>query len=163
MSSPPRCAAATGISSRAGATADDLFIHYVREGADGPDMVLLDPHALSPDHTVDVTLDDISQDGRVIVYGLAARRRGRDGAARPRRRRAHGPAGHAAAWPSTAASPSSPTAAASTTRPRTARPASACGTTRMGTPPEKDVEVFGAGYGPEPVDRGRCRGRTGGT
>jgi prolyl oligopeptidase len=55
---------------------DDLYIHYVRGGADSPDTVLLDPHALSPDHTVDVTLDDISQDGRVLVYGL--RRGGED-------------------------------------------------------------------------------------
>jgi len=55
---------------------DDLYIHYVREGMDGTDAVLLDPHALSPDHTVDVTLEDISQDGRVLVYGL--RRGGED-------------------------------------------------------------------------------------
>ena len=55
---------------------DDLYIHYVREGADSQDEVLLDPHALSPDHTVDVTLEDISQDGRVLVYGL--RRGGED-------------------------------------------------------------------------------------
>jgi prolyl oligopeptidase len=56
--------------------ADDLSILYVREGLAGADEVLLDPHPLSPDHTVDVTVDDVSADGRVLVYGL--RRGGED-------------------------------------------------------------------------------------
>jgi prolyl oligopeptidase len=55
---------------------DDLSLVYVREGRDGRDEVLLDPHPLSPDHTVDVSVADISQDGRVLVYGL--RRGGED-------------------------------------------------------------------------------------
>jgi prolyl oligopeptidase len=57
-------------------TTDDLSILYVREGRDGRDEVLLDPHPLSPDHTVDVSVADISEDGRVLVYGL--RRGGED-------------------------------------------------------------------------------------
>ena len=57
-------------------TIDELSILYVREGRDGRDEVLLDPHPLSPDHTVDVSVADISEDGRVIVYGL--RRGGED-------------------------------------------------------------------------------------
>jgi prolyl oligopeptidase len=55
---------------------DDLSLVYVREGRDGRDEVLLDPHPLSADHTVDVSVADISQDGRVLVYGL--RRGGED-------------------------------------------------------------------------------------
>jgi prolyl oligopeptidase len=57
-------------------TSDDLSILYVREARDGRDEVLLDPHPLSPDHTVDVSVADISADGRVLVYGL--RRGGED-------------------------------------------------------------------------------------
>jgi prolyl oligopeptidase len=56
--------------------ADDLSIQYVREGASGPDEVLLDPHPLSPDHTVSVTVEDVSDDGRFLLYGL--RRGGED-------------------------------------------------------------------------------------
>jgi prolyl oligopeptidase len=57
-------------------TTDDLSILYVREGRDGADEVLLDPHPLSPDHTVDLSVEDISKDGRILVYGL--RRGGED-------------------------------------------------------------------------------------
>jgi prolyl oligopeptidase len=56
--------------------ADDLSILHVREGRDGAEHVLLDPHPLSADHTVDVTVMDISEDGRFLVYGL--RRGGED-------------------------------------------------------------------------------------
>jgi prolyl oligopeptidase len=56
--------------------ADDLSILYVREGLAGPDEVLLDPHPLSPDHSSDVEVSDISADGRWVVYGL--RRGGED-------------------------------------------------------------------------------------
>ncbi|MBI3450239.1 MAG: S9 family peptidase, partial [Acidobacteria bacterium] len=51
-------------------SADDLSILYVREGLDGKDEVLIDPHALSHDHTTNVTLMDVALDGRKIVYGL---------------------------------------------------------------------------------------------
>ena len=55
---------------------DDLSIQYVREGLTGADQVLLDPHPLSPDHTVSVTVEDVSDDGRHLLYGL--RRGGED-------------------------------------------------------------------------------------
>ena len=55
---------------------DDLAILYVRQGLDPADEVLLDPHPLSPDHTTDVSLEDVSADGRVLVYGV--RRGGED-------------------------------------------------------------------------------------
>ena len=61
--------------SRRDAT-DDLSILYVRDGSSGGDTVLLDPHPLSADHTVDVEVMDISEDGRLLVYGL--RRGGED-------------------------------------------------------------------------------------
>jgi prolyl oligopeptidase len=56
--------------------ADDLSILYARTGLDGADEVILDPHPLSADHTVDVDVSDISEDGRLLVYGL--RRGGED-------------------------------------------------------------------------------------
>jgi prolyl oligopeptidase len=49
---------------------DDLPILFVRDGLTGEDTVLLDPHPLSADHTTSVTVEDISLDGRVLVYGL---------------------------------------------------------------------------------------------
>jgi len=42
----------------------------MREGADGPDVVLLDPNPLAADHTVSVSLVDVSTDGRWIAYAL---------------------------------------------------------------------------------------------
>ncbi len=74
QTAPQRRGARTFISKRR--AADDLSILYVREGVDGADTVLLDPHPLSADHTVDVSVDDISEDGRFLVYGL--RRGGED-------------------------------------------------------------------------------------
>lgn len=50
--------------------ADDLPILYVRTSLDGPDQVLIDPHTLSADHTTSVTLMDVSQDGKTLVYGI---------------------------------------------------------------------------------------------
>lgn len=55
---------------------DDLFILYVRQGLNGKDEVLIDPHTLSPDHTTDIGLLDISSDGKLIVYSI--RRGGQD-------------------------------------------------------------------------------------
>lgn len=48
----------------------DLPVVYVRQGPDGPDRVLLDPHPLSPDHSTSVTLQDVSKDGKLIAYGV---------------------------------------------------------------------------------------------
>ncbi len=48
----------------------DLFIVYMRQGLDGKDEVLIDPHPLSPDHTVSVNLIDISDDGKLVAYGV---------------------------------------------------------------------------------------------
>ena len=48
----------------------DLAVVYVREGLDGADRVLIDPHPMSPDHTTSVALRDISDDGTRVVYGV---------------------------------------------------------------------------------------------
>ena len=49
---------------------DELPIVYRRAGLDGADEVLLDPHALSADGSVSISLQDISQDGSLLVYGV---------------------------------------------------------------------------------------------
>ncbi len=48
----------------------DQAVLCVRKSAGGEDEVLLDPNPLSADHTVSVTLEDISEDGTLIAYGL---------------------------------------------------------------------------------------------
>ncbi len=50
----------------------DLSVVYVRDGLEAEDRVLIDPHPMSPDHTVSVSLLDISQDGRLVVYAVRA-------------------------------------------------------------------------------------------
>jgi prolyl oligopeptidase len=47
----------------------DLSVLFVRKGANGKDEVLLDPHTLSPDHTVSINLMDVIGDGSLIAYG----------------------------------------------------------------------------------------------
>ena len=48
----------------------DLAVVYMREGLDGEDRVLIDPHPMSPEHTTSVALRDISDDGKRVVYGV---------------------------------------------------------------------------------------------
>jgi prolyl oligopeptidase len=55
---------------------DDLSILYLREGLNGKDEVLIDPHTLSVDHTTDIGLLDASGDGKLIIYSV--RRGGQD-------------------------------------------------------------------------------------
>jgi prolyl oligopeptidase len=47
----------------------DLFVLVMRQGEGGPDEVLVDPHPLSPDHTVSVSMLDVSDDGTLLAYG----------------------------------------------------------------------------------------------
>lgn len=49
---------------------DDLWILYLRQGLKGKDQVLIDPHMLSPDHTTDISLMDVSWDGKLLIYGV---------------------------------------------------------------------------------------------
>jgi len=55
---------------------DDLWSFFVREGRDGRDDILLDPHPLSADHTSSFTVEAVADDGRRLVYGI--RRGGED-------------------------------------------------------------------------------------
>jgi len=55
---------------------DDLSILYVRQGLNGKDEVLIDPHILSTDHTTDIGLLDASNDGKFVIYSV--RRGGQD-------------------------------------------------------------------------------------
>jgi len=48
----------------------------MKEALDGPDQVLVDPAPLSPDHTTWVSFLDISEDGKLVAYGI--RRGGED-------------------------------------------------------------------------------------
>lgn len=48
----------------------DLAVLYVRQGVDGPDRVLVDPHLLSPDHSISVELVDVTRDGRILAYSV---------------------------------------------------------------------------------------------
>lgn len=55
---------------------DDLSILYVRQGLNGKDEILIDPHTLSTDHTTDIGLLDASSGGKLIAYSV--RRGGQD-------------------------------------------------------------------------------------
>jgi prolyl oligopeptidase len=46
----------------------DQYVIYMREGIDGEDQVLIDPHLMDPDHSISVGLWDVSHDARVIAY-----------------------------------------------------------------------------------------------
>ena len=48
----------------------DLAVLYWRDGIDGADQVLIDPHPMSPDHTTSVELRDLSDDGTMAVYAV---------------------------------------------------------------------------------------------
>lgn len=48
----------------------DLYVLYKRKGLQGADEVLVDPHALSADHSTSVGLMGISQDGSLAAYSI---------------------------------------------------------------------------------------------
>jgi len=43
---------------------------YMREGLNGKDEVLIDPNTMSADQTVSVVLIDVSDDGKIMAYGI---------------------------------------------------------------------------------------------
>ena len=51
-------------------SADDLSMLYMRQGPDGKDQVLIDPHPLSADHTTTVSLSGVSHDAKLLAYGV---------------------------------------------------------------------------------------------
>ena len=127
--------------------ADDLSIWYVREGLDGADTVLLDPHPLSPDHTVNVTVSDISEDGRVLVYGL---RRGGEDETELRVRDVATRADRRDVLPRALYRGVSlvPDGSGFFYAVQSRQTGIRIRYHAMGTPPAQDVEVFGSGYGP---------------
>jgi len=54
----------------------DLFVIYMREGIDGPDIPLIDPHVMATDVPLSVNLFGISEDGALMAYAI--RRGGAD-------------------------------------------------------------------------------------
>lgn len=48
----------------------DLWSICMREGLDGEDQVLVDPHGLSADHTISVGIITTSKNGELLVYGV---------------------------------------------------------------------------------------------
>lgn len=48
----------------------DLPVIYMRKGLAGAEEVLIDPHPMSSNHTVSVTLMDIDQKGGTLIYGI---------------------------------------------------------------------------------------------
>ena len=48
----------------------ELSVIYMRQGLDGQDKVLVDPHPMSEDKTTSVSIQDISQDGTLLAYGI---------------------------------------------------------------------------------------------
>src|SRR5580704_1662182 len=48
----------------------DLTVLYMRRGLDGPEEVLVDPASLSADHTTSVNFHGISEDGKLVAYGI---------------------------------------------------------------------------------------------
>jgi prolyl oligopeptidase len=47
---------------------EDTFRIYMRQGLDGAEQLLVDPTPLSPKHTTNVDIEDVSHDGRVVAY-----------------------------------------------------------------------------------------------
>jgi prolyl oligopeptidase len=43
---------------------------YLRQGEDGADQVLIDPNPMSPDHSTNAEIADVSKDGKVLAYLL---------------------------------------------------------------------------------------------
>jgi prolyl oligopeptidase len=52
------------------AAEQDLDVICMREGSDGEDLVIVDPHLLSPDHKISAGIMGVSQDGKLLAYGL---------------------------------------------------------------------------------------------
>lgn len=46
----------------------DQKVICVREGLHGEDQVLVDPHPMSPDHSISVDIFEVSSDGKVLAY-----------------------------------------------------------------------------------------------
>ncbi len=48
----------------------ELWSLYYRKGIEGTDIRLLDPHMLSEDNSLSYSIQDISTDGKLLIYGI---------------------------------------------------------------------------------------------
>ena len=48
----------------------EQYVIYTREGAAGKEEVLIDPNPMSPDHSTNVEIMDVSKDGKLLAYVL---------------------------------------------------------------------------------------------
>lgn len=48
----------------------DQFVLYLRRGLQGKDEVLIDPLKMSPDHTVTISANSITEDGKLLGYSV---------------------------------------------------------------------------------------------
>jgi prolyl oligopeptidase len=46
----------------------DVFAIYMRQGANGPNVLLIDPAPMNPKHTTNVGIEDVSNDGKLLAY-----------------------------------------------------------------------------------------------
>jgi prolyl oligopeptidase len=127
----------------------DQPVLYMHKGLHGTDEVLIDPHPLSPDHTISVQLRSISRDGTVIVYSL---RQGGEDETAPRlfdvdARKDLPDRLPKARYFSIALAPDKSAIYYSRMTPEGAR----VFMHKVGGDVAQDVEVFGKGYGPEKI------------
>src|ERR1700678_713555 len=50
--------------------AQDLYVLYMRRGPAGLEEVLVDPAGMTPDHTTSASFEGISDDGKIVAYGV---------------------------------------------------------------------------------------------
>jgi prolyl oligopeptidase len=48
----------------------DQYVLLMRASATAAPKVLIDPHPMAPDHSTSVTLQDVSEDGKLVAYGI---------------------------------------------------------------------------------------------
>ncbi|HEV2720953.1 MAG TPA: hypothetical protein VG323_13105, partial [Thermoanaerobaculia bacterium] len=46
----------------------DQYAIYMRESANGPDALLIDPLPMDPKHTTSVGVEDVTEDGKMLAY-----------------------------------------------------------------------------------------------
>ena len=105
------------------------------------------PHSVSDDHTTNVTLEDVSLDGQLLVDGVCTSGRGRDRPATVLSAPATIPAGLAAQSPVSRRRTDAQAAASTTRGTLTSGIRIRCHA--MATPIAQDCEIFGEGFVPK--------------
>ncbi len=127
----------------------DLFVSYVKKDPQGKEEVLIDPHPLSPDHTISAGVFEISEDGTLVAWEI--RRGGEDEITLKFRNvdtlqdlRDELPKGRYFAGALTPDKSGFYYSRMNADGPRVFYHT-------MGTDPAKDREIFGKGYGPDKI------------